>query len=136
MPVQEQRVKENQVLEMGIDASQVTTDSLEKYENLMKGKVAKAHSNASYQSGCESKNPSDLCSIHTWRNDYRSHEREVGAFEMRFAKPTSLVSLNIDLTFECQDSRKLLHGLSPEVQEAVSSMNRPEETKEVKASDV
>ena len=116
----EQRIKESQVLEMSIDAGQVTADSLEKYENLMKGKVALAKSNANYQSGSKSALQSDLCSIHTWRNDERRHEREVGAFEMKFEKPTSLVSLNIDLTFECQDTRKLLHSLSPEVQSAVN----------------
>lgn len=115
---------------MSIDASQVTAESLDQYENLMKGKVAIAKSNATYQSGCKSACQNDLSSIHTWRNDQRSHEREVGAFEMRFEKPTSLVSLNIDVTFECQDTRKLLHSLSPEVQSAVGGEILPEETKE------
>ena len=30
---------------------------------------------------------------------------------MKFEKPTSLVSLNMDITFECNDSRKLLTNL-------------------------
>ena len=82
----------------------------------MKGQVAKAKSNANYQSGSEpSLNQGQMPTIHTWRNDRRSHDREVGAFEMKFDKPTSLVSLNIDFTFECQDSSKLLHSLSPEI---------------------
>jgi hypothetical protein len=33
---------------MSIDPDQVTVENLEKYRNLMKGKVAKAVSNASY----------------------------------------------------------------------------------------
>lgn len=35
----------------------------------------------------------------------------IGAFEMRFEKPTSLVSLNLDISLECQDSAKLLSQL-------------------------
>ena len=112
---------------MSIDPDQVTIESLEKYENLMKGKVAKASSNANYQSG-----GNELCSIHTWRNDKRSHENEVGTFEMRFEKPTSLVSLNIDITFECSDSRKLLHGLKPELQEAIAEAKQEIGIEEIK----
>lgn len=92
----------------------------------MRGQVAKARSNANYQSGIEpSANNCGLPTIHTWRNDKRSHDREVGAFEMKFDKPTSLVSLNIDITFECQDSSKLLHSLSPEIQSALTDSSKP-----------
>ena len=35
----------------------------------------------------------------------------MGAFELQFEKPTSLVSLNIDITFDCTDSAKLLSSL-------------------------
>ena len=113
-PATEQRFKETHVLGMSIDPNQVTIDSLEKYENLMKGKVAKASSNANYQSVSDRQSQGDLSSIHTWRNDSRSHENEVGVFEMKFEKPTSLVSLNIDISFECSDSAKLLDFLKPE----------------------
>ena len=47
-PATEQRTKETHVLGMSIDPNQVTIDNLEKYENLMKGKGAKASSNANY----------------------------------------------------------------------------------------
>ena len=96
---------------MKIDPEQVTAASLEKYENLMKGQVACARSNSNYQSGFSANSQKSLYSIHTWRNDARSHNNEVGAFELQFEKPTSLVSLNIDITFDCIDSAKLLSSL-------------------------
>lgn len=96
---------------MSIEADQVTIDSLEKYRNLMKGKVAKSVSNASYQSAGGLVEDYPLNSIHTWRNDSRSTKGIVGAFEMKFDKPTSLVSLNMDITFECGDSRRLVESL-------------------------
>ena len=51
---------------------------------------------------------------------------------MRFEKPTSLVSLNIDITFECSDSRKLLHGLKPELQEAIAEAKQEIGIEEIK----
>ena len=44
-------VKEDQVLQMDVDPTKVTTEGLDQYENLMKGNVTYARSNASYQSG-------------------------------------------------------------------------------------
>jgi hypothetical protein len=32
---------------------------------------------------------------------------------MKFEKPTSLVSLNMDINFECTDSRRFLQALQP-----------------------
>ena len=107
----ELRIKEEQVLEMTIDPKNVSTEQLEKYENLMKGKIAKAVSNANYQSLGDQKSDYPLSSIHTWRNDAREQKDIVGAFEMKFEKPTSLVSLSMDITFACNDTEKLLKGL-------------------------
>ena len=122
----------------------------------MKGRITKATSNASYKgvspsvgskqagkSGTKQQSAAisgNLCSIHTWRNDSRGHETEIGAFEMKFEKPTSLVSLNIDLTFECSDSRKLLHCLQPDIQNAIQSQtsvdsSSKEETKATEKTD-
>ena len=42
---------EQNVLGMSIDPSKVTIEGLNQYENLMKGRIAKATSNATYQSG-------------------------------------------------------------------------------------
>ena len=96
---------------MKIDSEQVTAASLEQYENLMKGQVACARSNSNYQSVHTANSQKRFCSIHTWRNDTRSHKNEIGAFELQFEKPISLVSLNIDITFDCTDSEKLLSSL-------------------------
>lgn len=80
----------------------------------MKGKIAKAVSNANYQSLGDQKSDYPLSSIHTWRNDAREQQDIVGAFEMKFEKPTSLVSLSMDITFACNDTDKLLKGLQSE----------------------
>ena len=123
---------------MTIDPEQVTADSLEKYESLMKGSVARASSNASYRTGASS-NSQHLNTIHTWRNDSGRHESTVGTFEMKFEKPTSLVSLNIDIAFDCSDSAKLLHCLKPDVQGVLTSTTSSveasaEESKEASGS--
>ncbi len=78
----------------------------------MRGKIAKATSNANYQSASDRSSPAAaLSSIHTWRNDSRQQKDVVGSFEMKFEKPTSLVSLSMDVTFECANTDKLLAGL-------------------------
>ena len=100
---------EQDVLKLTIDPKEVTIGGLDQYENLMRGKVANSCSNANYQTGqVGSDVNSNLRSIHTWRNDSSQLKNEIGPFEVKFDKPTSLVSLNLDLTFECQSTDKLI----------------------------
>lgn len=96
----------------------------------MKGKIAKAASNATFQSI----SGGDLSEIHLWRNDERSHESSIQAFEMKFEKPTSLVSLNLDITFECTDSKKLIHCIKPEIQSQL--VDKPSQDKEAKTEEM
>ena len=78
----------------------------------------------------------NLRSIHTWRNDSSTPQSEIGPFEVKFEKPTSLVSLNLDLTFECQSTEKLIQSLKTDdgsVQ--VTSEEKKEESKEISKTD-
>lgn len=50
----EQSIPESKILEMVIDPENVTQEGLDRYETLMKGKIAKATSNANYRSGRDS----------------------------------------------------------------------------------
>lgn len=44
-------MNEEEVLKLTIDPKKVSAEELDVYENLMKGQIAKARSNASYQAG-------------------------------------------------------------------------------------
>ena len=88
----------DEIMKLSIDPKEVTIQGLEQYENLMRGQVTSSQSNANYQVGDTASN---LKTIHTWRSDSTYPANEIGPFEIRFEKPTSLVSLNLDLTFEC-----------------------------------
>lgn len=53
---------------------------------------------------------------------------------MKFEKPTSLVSLNLDITFDCTDSKKLLHCLKPDIQSQL--VDKPNQDSEVKTEEM
>jgi hypothetical protein len=142
-----QSMPEEEVLKLSIDPKEVTIGGLDQYENLMRGKVANSCSNANYQVGpVGSDSHSSLRSIHTWRNDSSQPQAELGPFEVKFEKPTSLVSLNLDLAFECQSTEKLVQSLKPdgasaqalaeEVKVAPEEEAKEEATAEVKTEDI
>jgi len=85
---------------MKIDASKVTCDDIEKYEKLMLGAVTLASSNSNHKVGNASDTNTEVFAKHTWTRD-TSKSQNLGNFEMKFEKPTSLVSLNMDFAFTC-----------------------------------
>ena len=78
----------------------------------MQGAIAPATSNASFKSGQVGKSSQNLFANHTWLCDGQGPQSEVGPMEIKFERPISLVSLNIDLTFETVDSAHFLKQIS------------------------
>lgn len=101
-------MNEEEVLKLTIDPKKVSAEELDVYENLMKGQIAKARSNASYQAGSRD-SPDTQKSLHIWNCSHKSSskDQELGPMELIFDKPTSLVSLDINLTFETDKSQQL-----------------------------
>lgn len=85
---------------MKIDASKVTCEDIEKYEKLMLGAVTLASSNSNHKVGSASEHNTEVFAKHTWTRD-TSCSQNLGNFEMKFEKATSLVSLNMDFAFTC-----------------------------------
>ena len=75
----------------------------------MNGKTVQAISNSSQ--GLMGKAGKDIPVHHTIHHWTINDAQNLGPFEMQFLKPTSLISLNIDLTFNINDSTKLLEML-------------------------
>lgn len=113
---------------MSIDPDQVTAGDIDIYENLMKGSVAVASSNATTQQG---RVDQDLFVKHTWK---ANSTEEVGPIEIKFANPTSLVSLNLDLNFTCQDTEKLIECLNEESDVGISAEESKEESLRIDTS--
>ena len=105
-------VSEEQVLNMKIDPKKVTIANIDAYENLMQGAIAPASSNANFKSGQIGEACQSLFAKHTWTCESKQTQTSVGPMEIKFERPISLVSLNIDLNFETVDSEQLLKQLS------------------------
>lgn len=86
----------------------MTIASLDAYENLMQGAIAPASSNATFKSGQIGEPNQQLFAKHTWTCENKHAQSEVGPMQIKFERPISLVSLNIDLNFETTDSDALL----------------------------
>ena len=74
----------------------------------MQGAIAPASSNANYKSGQVGEPHKHLFAKHTWISKGSSAKEEVGPLEIRFEKPTSLVSLNVDICLETLNSAEFL----------------------------
>lgn len=64
----------------------------------MLGAVTLASSNSNHKVGSASDSDVSVFAKHTWTRD-TSSSQNLGNFEMKFEKPTSLVSLNMDFAF-------------------------------------
>jgi len=102
---------EEQVLNLKIDPKKVTIANIDAYENLMQGAIAPATSNASYKSGQVGLSRQNLFANHVWLCEGKSAQKEIGPMELKFERPISLVSLNIDLSFESVDTEQFLKQL-------------------------
>lgn len=97
---------------MQIDSSKVTVQDIQKYETLMNGIAIGAYSNAhSMVSNVSEKNHSgsQYFTKHHWV--VPENQPQVGPLEMQFEYPTSLISLNIEMTFSCNDTKALVDRL-------------------------
>ena len=76
----------------------------------MSGKAVLALSNASVMLGSEISEASHkkLYTKHHWNIDNLQGRQDDKTFDIEFEVPTSLLSLNIELTFNCKDHNKLL----------------------------
>lgn len=97
---------------MQIDSRKVTANDIRRYEKLMTGKAVLAHSNAQTMQGEEvirdAGGKKQLYTKHHWIIDTPSQEGQ--SLDLEFERPTSLIALNIELTFNCRDSTKLLES--------------------------
>lgn len=89
-----------------IEPEKVTVQDIKEYEDLMKGKAVSARSNAHAPRGqvTGSSSSQPLYRRHNW---LANGEEEFGPMQMKFETSTSLISLNIDLTFSCTDAAGL-----------------------------
>jgi hypothetical protein len=91
---------------MKIDPNNITVTDIKRYEKLMKGTPIGASSNATQQSNpVHSKTGAVLFTKHHWVDT-------TGPLQIEFKRPTSLISLNIELTFNCLDHALLVQTLS------------------------
>ena len=96
---------------MQIDPLHVTASDIRRYEKLMSGKAVRALSNAHSMTSIDSGDASSkqMFTKHHWIVNENGKSTPI---ELEFERPTSLISLNIELTFNCKDSTKLLEKLN------------------------
>jgi hypothetical protein len=73
----------------------------------MSGAIAPASSNATFKSGPVGDSTQGLYAKHLWICESKSSQSEVGPMEIKFDRPISLVSLNINLEFETVNSEQV-----------------------------
>jgi len=106
------KISEEDVLKLSVDPEKITIEDIDTYQTLMNGSVALASSNATYRQEQVSDN---LFIKHVWTNTASAAATpDIGPMELKFERPTSLVSLNLDLTFTCNDFGKLVTALEKE----------------------
>lgn len=95
-------MSESDILAMQIDPFQVTVSDIRRYEKLMSGKAVRALSNAHTMMGLDSQDASgrQMFTKHHWIMNEKDIDLPI---ELEFEQPTSLISLNIELTFNCKD---------------------------------
>jgi hypothetical protein len=100
-------------MKMRIDPSKVTSEDIELYEKMMLGAVTLARSNANHKVGRASDENVDVFAKHTWSRDASTSEN-IGALEMQFENPTSLVNLKLAINFASSDFDAIAKGLADE----------------------
>jgi hypothetical protein len=98
-------------MKMRIDPSKVTSEDIELYEKMMLGAVTLARSNANHKVGQASDKNVDVYAKHTWTRDTSAAEN-IGAFEMQFECPTSLVNLKLAINFASSDFDSITQSLT------------------------
>lgn len=90
-----------------VDPESITVEDIKRFEALMKGKAVAASSNATAPRGLVAgrDGATPLYQRHTWLAD---GEKDFGPLEIRFESRVNLISLNLDLTFSCEDRASLL----------------------------
>ena len=97
----------NLLMNSPIDPDKVTIQDIKRYEALMKGKAVSAISNAQTPRGL-AENKGEGRPLYRRHNWIASGQDEFGPMDIKFEKPTNLISLNVDLTFSCTDSNEQL----------------------------
>lgn len=89
---------------MQIDPAMVTANDIRRYEKLMSGKAVRALSNAHFDEDRDFSEASnkELFTKHHWNIESASILSK--PLELEFERPTSLIALNIELTFNCKDT--------------------------------
>ena len=109
-------INEEQVLNLQITPKKVTIADIDAYENLMSGAIVPASSNASFKSGAVGEPYQNLYAKHTWLAESTEAQSEIGPIEVKFDRPISLVSLNIDVSFETHNSEEFFKKVSSDNQ--------------------
>jgi hypothetical protein len=107
----QQQLSSEDVMKMRIDPSKVTSEDIELYEKMMLGAVTLARSNANHKVGRASDTNVDVFAKHTWTRDASTSEN-IGALEMQFENPTSLVNLKVAINFASSDFESIAKGLT------------------------
>jgi hypothetical protein len=98
-----QTLSEKAILEMQVLPEMITASDIRRYEQLMSGKAIQATSNAFTTSLRDVSSLPPHCktlhSRHHW-----NIQGSTGPLEVEFERPTSLIALNIELTFNCRDN--------------------------------
>jgi hypothetical protein len=94
----------------------ITVHDIKRYEKLMKGAVIGASSNATQQSNpVHSKAGTVIFTKHHWVDSTEP-------LQMQFELPTSLISLNIELTFNCLNHTLLVETLAKQFKEEPTAL--------------
>jgi hypothetical protein len=95
---------------MQVNPSQVTAHDIRRYEKLMSGKAVRALSNANNMMNADFSETlgKDLYTKHHW--DIKGG-KDIAPLMIEFERPTSLISLNVELSFTCRDTPLLVEQL-------------------------
>lgn len=95
---------ETEASDVAFDAENLTIKHLEAYEELMKGIAVPSQSNSSDKS-------QSLRRKHNWVAG-AADKNGMGPLDVKFENAANLISLNFDLTFSCNDFKKLQEQLN------------------------
>lgn len=87
---------------MQVNPSNVTASDIRRYEQLMSGKAIRAASNA-FTASLGKEDYLSERSLRT-KHHWNVEDGETVPLELEFERPTSLIALNIELTFNCKVS--------------------------------
>jgi hypothetical protein len=111
MREEEKEISERDILMMQVDEEKVNVNDIRRYEKLMNGKSVLAFSNANIMQGEEKLGLSNNKRMYTKHHWIIDQDNVASKLELEFDNPTSLIALNVELTFNCRDSSLLLDSL-------------------------